>query len=96
MPRNLADLTVAALAAKRITRLIVDDAILDEVRNKIWDRFPPEESKIGYVITCHSCSSVWAAAAVTSGLVPNKLITLLALSEAALQINAVEEKLSAD
>lgn len=94
MPNSVVDFAVVALATKRITRLIVDDTILDEVRDAFWERFPPEESKLGYVITCHACSSVWAAAIVASGLVPKKLVTLLALSEAALQINAVEDKLS--
>lgn len=78
-----------ALATKRIVRLVVDDAILDPVREKIWRKFPPESSKIGYVITCHSCSSVWAAAVVRSRVLPRWVRDTLALSEMALAIQSL-------
>lgn len=83
---ELKELALDALAAKRITRLVVDDAILDDVREAVWDRFPPEENKLGYVITCHSCTSVWAALTVRSGVLPRWTRDILALSELVLAL----------
>lgn len=88
------ELLLDALATKRITRLVVEDAILEDARDIVWDRFPPEENKLGYLITCHACSSVWAGAAVASGLVPKFARNLLALSEITLLVQAVQDKLT--
>ena len=80
----LLNLILALFATKRLTRLAVDDHILDDARNQFWDKYPPETSKLGYLITCHACSSVWAAAIVKSGILPRRLRDTLALSELAL------------
>lgn len=82
----LMNLGIDALAAKRLTRLAVDDAILEDVRELIWKRFPPEEHKLGYMITCHACTSVWAAALVRSGVLPRAARDILALSELVLAL----------
>jgi hypothetical protein len=73
-----------ALAAKRITRLVVEDEILSDFRDWIWKHFPPESNKFGYLFTCHACTSVWAAALVRSGLLPGMIRDTLALSECVL------------
>lgn len=73
-----------ALATKRLARLAVDDTIMQPVRVKIWEKSPPEKIGVGYVFTCHACSSVWAAALVRSGILPPFLRDTLALSELAL------------
>ncbi len=83
-----------ALATKRMTRLMVDDEILSDARDLFWARYPPDTHKLGYLMTCHACSSVWAAAFVTSRLVPSYVRNVLALSEAALLLQAVEDKLT--
>jgi len=57
-------LLVDTLAVYRLTKLVNDDVILDDVRNKLLDRFPPEETKIGNLITCPWCVSVYAGGAV--------------------------------
>lgn len=56
--------TVGTLASYRLTRLVVEDEILSDVRQWVWDSHPPEETKIGYFITCPFCVSVWAAGLV--------------------------------
>lgn len=74
-------LALDVMAAKRLTRLAVDDAIADEVRDKVWDRFPKGRSKVGYLISCHACTSVWAGALVRSGVLPGVVRDTLAISE---------------
>lgn len=59
------DLITAAiliLAVYRATRFVVEDALPEPVRNKIWDRFPPTHG-LGYLITCYWCTSFWVATA---------------------------------
>ena len=52
---------ILALAAFRITRLITTDRIFDSLREKIWNKFPPNRINIGYLITCDWCTSIWVA-----------------------------------
>jgi hypothetical protein len=52
---------ILALAAFRITRLITTDTIFDPLREKIWNKFPPNRINIGYLITCDWCTSIWVA-----------------------------------
>jgi hypothetical protein len=58
------DLAVDALAVFRLTKLVVDDEIFADAREKLLDRFHPDETKIGYLITCPWCVSIWAGGAV--------------------------------
>lgn len=91
---NVRDAVIVGLAVKRLTRLAVDDAILEDFRQKVYERFPPETNKLGYLITCHACSSVWAGFVVATGLVPRPILVSLAMSEATLLAKAVEERLT--
>ena len=52
---------ILALAAFRITRLITTDRNFDSLREKIWNKFPPNRVNIGYLITCDWCTSIWVA-----------------------------------
>lgn len=61
---NLIDLIILALATTRLTLLITTDTLTEPVRQKIWERFPPEKSRYGYLITCNWCSSFYAATLV--------------------------------
>lgn len=88
------DAAVAVLATKRLTRLAVDDAILEDARQAFWKKFPPETNKLGYLVTCHACSSVWAGLVVATGLVPRPVLVSLAMSEATLLAKAVEGRLT--
>lgn len=85
------DLVIGALATKRLVRLITADAILDPVREKVWEIDPPQKHRVGYVLTCESCSSMWAAAAVTllisSGVHGRRLAFMMALSETAVLLS---------
>jgi hypothetical protein len=57
-------LIVDALAVFRLTKLVNDDEITADLRDKILERFHPEDTKIGYLITCPWCVSIWAGGAV--------------------------------
>lgn len=87
---------VAALATRRLTSLIVDDEITSNVREAIWAKRPPEESKIGYLFTCRKCSSVWAGFAVLLLLrsrLPGRMIAdTLALSELSILVDDKQPK----
>ncbi|MGL4998065.1 MAG: DUF1360 domain-containing protein [Cetobacterium sp.] len=50
-----------ALAAYRLTRLIVEDTIFERPREALFNRFPPESTKIGYLFTCYHCMGLWIA-----------------------------------
>lgn len=54
-------LLILSLATYRITRLIVRDEILAAPRDKFFERFPPDRSKLGYLATCEWCMSFWVA-----------------------------------
>ena len=60
-------LVVAGLATQRAVRLVVEDQIMEPVRNAILTR-DPDAKNIGYLVTCPYCVGVWAAAAVTADL----------------------------
>jgi hypothetical protein len=62
--RDLTSLATTALATYRLSRLVIEDEITSDVRNKVWKRYPPESSKIGYLLTCYWCSSMYAASAL--------------------------------
>lgn len=53
---------VIALAAWRMARFLVEDELFSPVRDRIWARFPPDSSKIGYFFTCFYCSGFWTGA----------------------------------
>lgn len=61
--RSAVNLVTDALAVYRLTKLIMDDRITLEFRDWVWNRFPPQ-TKIGFLLTCPWCVSIWAAAAV--------------------------------
>lgn len=77
------------LAVKRLTRLIVEDAIMEKPREWVLNRFPPEDHPLGYLITCHACTSVWAAALVRSRILPRWCRDILSTSEASLIAKAI-------
>lgn len=60
---------IALLAARRITTLMTEDVITEDIRSALLAKYPPERNKFGYLLTCRKCSSVWAG-----------VVTLLLLS----------------
>jgi len=55
---------IDGLAVYRLTRLVTEDELLAELREWIWKKHPPEDTKLGYFVTCPFCVSIWAGAAV--------------------------------
>ena len=49
-----------SLAVYRLTKLIMEDRITMEARDWYWERFP-SNTKMGFLLTCPWCVSIWAA-----------------------------------
>jgi len=65
---------VGAFATYRLSRLMTRDEILSPLRNRLWKRYPPETSKVGYLFTCMWCMSIWSASTlVLSGIIIPKI-----------------------
>lgn len=58
------DLVIDILATQRVTRLVVDDELTSPVREYIWKNHPPDETRLGYFVTCPFCVSIWAGGLV--------------------------------
>ncbi len=69
MPIDIDILTfiILTLATHRITRFLVEDYLFDPIRQRIWRKWNPGESKIGYLFTCYWCTSIWAASILVGG-----------------------------
>jgi len=84
------------LATFRITRLATRDTIFESARNKFWGRFPPESSKLGYLLTCEWCTSMWVASGVyiSAMIIPVLVLvySVFALSAIAGLLTAYEDK----
>jgi hypothetical protein len=90
------ELTILALATYRITRLFTRDTILNTLRNRFWERFPPESTKLGYLFTCEWCLSVWVASVIFISAMINTVTVLVvapfALSAIAGLLTAYEDR----
>lgn len=78
---------VGALATFRLVRLFLEDEIMSGFRDKWWDKWPPESTKLGYWLTCPWCLSIWMAVPVAllmffGGIVGVVILAILALSAA--------------
>ena len=96
---NFFELTVLGLATYRLTRLIVRDELLSGPRNWFWSKFPPETNKVGYLLTCVWCMSVWTGSliAISRIIVPEAttiVAFVLALSAISGLLTAYEDKQS--
>lgn len=59
MSIGLLEFALLCLAVYRICRFFIEDELFDSIRNRIWSKFPPESSKIGYFFTCYWCMGMW-------------------------------------
>lgn len=89
---------ILGLASHRLTRLIIRDTVLDSLRNKWWDRFPPESTKLGYLLTCPWCLGFWLSLGVYFWytILPVQILWLcyvLALSSIVGLLTALEDRL---
>ena len=67
------------LATARLTRLVTVDEIFEPVRSRIWKKYPPESTKIGYLMTCDWCTSMWASSLfVLMSIISTTLVILVA------------------
>jgi hypothetical protein len=89
---DVLDLVRNVLAVKRLVRLIAHDTIFEDLRVAAFDRWPPEDHKLTYLLSCEKCLSVWAGALVASGLVPRFLLNTLAYSELTILIREGEQR----
>jgi len=74
------DVVIDTLCVARLVRLVTEDKIAEPVRNAM---FESGDERLAYLATCPYCVSVWAGAAVATGLLPRRARYALALSEAA-------------
>jgi hypothetical protein len=58
------ELALRAVATYRLTRFLTRDELAAPAREALWRRFPPETSKVGYLLTCEWCTSIWAGSAL--------------------------------
>lgn len=91
------NLVRSGLATYRLTRLITRDTITAPLREKIWESHPPHSSKLGYVLTCEWCSSIYAASLleISRIITPRwtaRVETVLALSALAGLLTAYEDR----
>jgi len=89
-------LIILALAIYRLCRLAIEDTLFSGLRARFWNKFPPESTRIGYLLTCYWCLGFWIAAVVLVLylLVPVPTLigcTLLALST---MVGILDQKLS--
>ena len=70
--RNILYFFIDLLAVYRLTKLIMDDRITMEFRDWYWSKFPAN-TKMGFLLTCPWCISIWSALVVFSArkLFPN-------------------------
>jgi hypothetical protein len=88
---------IAGLATYRLTRMVTRDSIAEPLREKIWKKYPPESTKIGYLITCDWCTSIWIASGlqISRTIMPSgtkAVESILALSAVAGLLAAHEER----
>ena len=60
-------LLINVLAVHRLTKLVIEDKITEQLRNKLFDKWPPQTSWT-YLITCPWCISIWFAGLAVAGL----------------------------
>jgi hypothetical protein len=62
---KLLTLAVSTLATYRLTKLVRDDKIMEDFREWVWKKHPPESTKTGYLLSCPWCLSIYFGAAVS-------------------------------
>jgi hypothetical protein len=74
---TLATLAILGAGTYRISKLFIEDVIFEKIREKIFTKFPPETSRIGYLFTCYWCMSIWIGTLVTLGYILSSTIIVL-------------------
>lgn len=89
---TLLEFVILGLATYRLTRLITTDNITEPIRERIWKKYPPHSSKLGYLITCNWCMSVWVASIVVPSAI---IISVLVYVYAVFAVSAIAGLLTA-
>jgi len=63
---QLSKLALLSLATYRVTKLVIEDEITSSLREKVFEKFDPRDTKIGYFFTCPWCVSIWAGAGLVA------------------------------
>lgn len=89
---------ILSLATARLTQLVVDDTITEPVRDKIHERpgDEPWSNVLDEIVNCHACTSIWSGAGILVAEqtgIGRFLVRVLALSQAALAVKAVIERI---
>lgn len=89
-PPHALVLVIDALAVHRATRLITEDELTRPLRERIHANHPPAASKLGYVITCPYCASIYAALAVSLTHIPSiRFLRIFVYSLAIADVTAI-------
>lgn len=93
---NLIHLLILALGVYRITRIFIEDVVFSPIRDRIWAKFPPESTKIGYLLTCYWCLGLWVSALVVGCYVILPTITIIVLAIFAISavVGMIDQKLN--
>jgi hypothetical protein len=89
---TLLEFVILGLATYRLTRLITTDNIFETFRERIWKKYPPQSSKLGYLITCDWCTSIWVASIVVASVM---IIPALVYVYAVFAVSAIAGLLTA-
>jgi hypothetical protein len=74
---TLATLAILGAGTYRISKLFIEDVIFEKIREKIFTKFSPETTKIGYLFTCYWCMSIWIGTLITLGYILSSTIIVL-------------------
>lgn len=88
MPKSKA--VVALFATDRLVQLVVEDELTRPVREAIEKRWPG--SGLAYAVNCRACASVWVGLLVSSGLIPRRVLSGLALSSAVQTVRQQDDR----
>lgn len=90
------EFVIYGLATFRLTRLLTRDQILSPLRERFWQKFSPETTRLGYLSTCEWCLSIWAASLLLISSIitaaTDTVATVLALSAVAGLLAAHEDR----
>lgn len=89
-PPHALVMVIDALAVHRATRLITTDQVTAPLRERIHAHHPPSSSKLGYVLTCDYCASIYAALLVSLTHTPNiRFLRIFVYSLAIADVTAI-------
>lgn len=85
---SIASAALLGLATYRLTKLVIEDQITASLRDKVFEKFPPQNTMVGYLFTCPWCVSIWAGAGLlaleyaspVAGEVAQKVLAASAMS----------------